>query len=150
MIKLWLIFLAALFSGNVLACKCEASMIKLVGEKAEYIYSSSKNVFLAKITRSTPVGKVKNDSTTLHYFEIIDSYKGNPENFTFLQSGSENPTSCNDDGMIEGSFYLVFTDTNNIFDCSVLEVEPDTDYFKKLFMFLSELRNKNVNAVRTE
>jgi hypothetical protein len=120
-------------------------MIKPTDKKAEYIFSAASNVFLAKVTKSTQIGKVKSDITTVHDFDVIDNYKGNLESFPHLTTGSENPTSCNDDGMTQGKYYLVFSDTTNVFDCSFMEVDPKHDYFKGLFIQLAELRDKKPN-----
>lgn len=146
--KYWLLILFALFSGNLLACKCEAIMIKRADKKAEYIFAAANNVFLAKITKSTLTGKMKGNITTEHNFDVIENFKGNPETLPHLKTGSANPTSCNDDGMTEGKYYLIFTDTTEIFDCSVMDVDLEHDYFKGLFTQLSKLRSNQQNQAQ--
>ena len=126
-------------------------MIRLTDKKAEYIFAAASNVFLTKITKSTRTGKVKTDITTVHNFDVIESYKGNPTSLPYLKTGSDNPTSCNDDGMTEGEHYLVFTDTTDIFDCSVMKVDLEHDYYKELLAHLVKLQtNKQNQALKKD
>ena len=141
LLKTFAFGISLLFNTNLLACKCPANLIESAQAQAQYIYAAADNVFLIKVTRSVPTGKTQNDITTLHYFEILDQFKGLAESFPFLQSGSDNPTSCNDDGLIVDRIYLVLTDTKIISDCSVITLDLEADRSKNLLSELAKQRD---------
>ena len=145
MSKIWLLVLVSFYSGNLLACKCEAYMIKPADKKADYIFSAASNVFLAKVIKSTPLGNSKTDTRSLHYFESVDSFKGNTKTFPYIQTGSTRPTSCDHYGMDVGNYYLVYSEVKYISSCSVMKVDLEIGYYKELLKRLSELRDKKHN-----
>ncbi len=134
------------FSSSALACKC-GHVIKSLDKRAAYIFSHADNVFLAKIIKSKLVGTEKGDTTTRHQFKMIESYKGKPDSFQYLQTGSNPSSSCSDDRILEGNYYLIFSNSKELSDCSISEVDLDSEieehktYYAELFSKLSELRN---------
>jgi hypothetical protein len=120
-----LILLLLIFSSSVYACKCTVWHLEGAEEKAEYVLADRENVLLVKITSSVPIGKRESDTTQMHYFELLEDFKGNfdAKIFPFLISGSDEPNSCTDNGVFVGKTYLLYTNKKEIFDCSYLGVD---------------------------
>ena len=149
MIKTMLLFLLVVFSHQVSACRCEYKMKQQADDRADFIFNFAKNVFTVKILASTKAGDAIGDNTIKHKFSLVQNFKGRPEQFEWLQTGSKNPTSCTDDGMIVGQYYLVFTNTPEVFDCSVLHLVKDSAKNKELLNELQELSD-NPRIIRAD
>ncbi len=147
-----LISLLLIFSSSVYACRCTVWYLEGSEEKAEYVLSDRENVFLVKITSSVPIGKHESDTTEMHYFELLEDFKGNFDikTFPFMISGSEEPNSCNDNGVFAGKTYLLYTNKKEIFDCSYLGVDLKHEGHLKFLEKIRGLGKKHNQALKKD
>ncbi len=127
--KLILLSYLLFISASALACQCKSVTIKPIDEKADYIFSTAQNVFLAKITSADLIGKTKYDLTTHHNFYVLKNFKGQ-NNFPYISTGG-GITSCND-SLIVDKHFIIFSDSKEVWNCSVLYVNLEDEYFQKL------------------
>ena len=138
-----LILLSFLFfvSASALACQCKSVTIKPIDEKADYIFSTAQNVFLAKITSADLIGKTTSDLTTHHNFSVLKNFKGK-NNFPYLSTGG-GLTSC-DESLIVDTHYIIFSDSKEVWNCTALYVNLEDEYFQKLVAKLTSLSKVNI------
>jgi len=137
------ILLSFLFSisASTLACQCKSVTIKPIDEKADYIFSTAKNVFLAKITSTDLIGKTTSDTTTHHNYSVLKNFKGQ-SNFPYLSTGG-GLTSC-DESLIVDTHYIIFSDSKEVWNCTVLYLNLEDEYFQKLVAKLTSLSKVNI------
>ncbi|BFM10502.1 hypothetical protein R50072_06550 [Simiduia litorea] len=98
------------------ACSC-LRQDGTLEERFGYYYQNSDNVFLALITSSKIEGTPKEFSAINSHFHVLETYRGNPKQWTNLTTEGSTGTSCTS-RLITGEKYLFFIDRNRVGHCS--------------------------------
>ena len=134
----FVIFLCC-FGFKSVACQCVLFSKANDEEIAKDMYKSSEFVFVTKILSSHRLSQIEADTTTHHNFEVLELFKGKPSSMPFLRSGSQMSSSC-DDNLTTNRKYLVFTNSNRVWNCAALPLDASYANAKNIIRNLDLLK----------